>query len=164
MGLTSDKFPEPQSTSLYRKWGNSNQLLEQFKDQAVKYPLIESDKVTGADYLKTSIGTHFKPANICSNWGFAPDYKHPTWKLANGESVWIYKRSGSWAHNMSVIGMVLVNGKWFVIIENSWGMDAHKNGSWFAIPAELFDSWIRSAECMTVGEIDMTDNPVAWPE
>lgn len=163
-GLNADTLPEPQSTSSYRTWGNSNQLLEQFAPIGKKFPLIESEKLNLAGDAKTLLVEHYKPANICSSWGFAPSHKHPTWKLADGSAVWIYKRSGSWAHNMSVIGCVEVNGDWMIVIENSWGMRAHKNGSWFAVPIELFHTWLRSADCQSVGEIDMTDNPPAWPE
>jgi len=163
-GLQSDAFPEPQSASLYRRWGNSNSLLEQYADKGKIRRLTESVNVSSADQAKQFLIQHQKPMNICSNWGFAPDTVHRSWKLANGQYVVIYKRSGSWAHNMSVIGFVIVGGQEFVIIENSWGKSAHKNGTWFAIPASLFDSWLRSAECMTVGEIDMVDNGSVWPE
>lgn len=163
-GLDVDTLPEPQSTGTYRRWGNSNELLEQFAATGRKFPLIESEKLRGAADAVELLREHYKPANICSSWGFAPDFQHRSWRLADGSPVWIYKRSGSWAHNMSVIGSVSVGSEGFVIIENSWGMNAHKNGSWFAVPDQLFDSWLRSADCQSVGEIDMSDNPPAWPE
>jgi len=163
-GLSSDLFPEPRSESAYRKWGNSNQLLDQYAPVGKKYPLVSSEFVKQASDMRDIMTTMYAPANICSNWGFAPASQHPTWKLADGSPVWIYRRSGSWAHNMSIVAIVKVGGDWFVIVENSWGMNAHRNGSWFAITLELFDSWLNSAECATVGEIDMSDNPPVWPE
>lgn len=162
--LESDAFPEPQNTRLYKQWGANNTLLDRFKDHGKKFVLLESSRITGASDAKTAIVAGHKPANICSMWSFVPDYQHPSWKDEQGQPIWIWRRGVQpWAHNMSVIGYVTVGGKDFVIIENSWG-NYHKGRKWFAIPADLFSTWCRSAECMTVGEIDMSDNAPAWPE
>lgn len=163
LNLQSDRFPEPQSESLYRRWGANDTLLNQFAPAAAKFTLLESEPVKSASTAATLLDDHLKPMNICSMYGFAPDYQHPTWKDENGNPVWIWKRSGQWAHNMSVVGHVWVNGKEYIIIENSWA-NYHKGRKWFAIPADLFNSWLRDAECQSVGEINMTDNAPAWPE
>jgi hypothetical protein len=163
-GLESDLFPEPRSTSLYRRWGANNELLDKFAEIGRKYPLLESSPIKGAADAKKSIVEGFKPANICSSWSFVPDYQHPTWKDEDGQPVWIWKRGREpWYHNMSVIGHVVVNGQEFDIVENSWH-NYHRGRKWFAIPATLFDTWGRVAECQNVGEIDMTDNPAVFPE
>lgn len=157
-GVQSDAYPEPQSASLYRKWGNSNSLLDEWRPKASAVKQTETEEVEDIDTIKELLVTHHKPLNICSMWGFAPSHNHPTWKLANGDPVVIYKRSGQWAHNMSVVGCVDVDGDWFVIIENSWGMRAHKNGAWFAVPLDtVMKSWISQASCFSVGEIDLPD-------
>jgi len=156
-GVESDTYPEPQSTSLYRKWGNSNSLLEKWKPKASVIKQLETEEVKTFDDVKDLLTVHHKPLNICSNWGFAPSYKHSSWTLSNGDPVWIYKRSGSWAHNMSIVACVKVKGEWYVIVENSWG-STHKNGRWFTIPASTMSSWLRSASCLSVGEIDLPDN------
>lgn len=161
-GIESDLLPEPRNESTYRKWGNSNELLEKFAPVGKKFPLTNSEFITSASSGKDVLTTLFAPFNICSNWGFAPQSQHPTWKFDNGDPVWIYKRSGSWAHNMSIVGIVKCNGNWWVIVENSWGMEAHKNGPFFVIPLELFDTWLSSAECASVGEIDLSDNAPMW--
>lgn len=161
--LQSDAFPEPQNQSLYKQWGANDTLMNQHLAAASKFILLESEPVKSVEDISILLPEHLKPANICSMWGFVPDYQHPTWKDETGQPVWIWKRSGQWAHNMSVIGYVIVSGKPFVIIENSWG-NYHKGRKWFAIPAELFNTWLNSAECQSVGEIDMSDNPPAWPE
>lgn len=162
-GLQSDAFPEPQNQSLYKRWGATDTLLNQYTQHGKKFVLLESSEIKGSADAKAAIVDGKKPASICSMWGFGPDYQHPTWKDENGQPVWIWKRSGSWAHNMSIVGYVTVNGKDFVIVENSWG-NYHKGRKWFAIPASLFDDWCRSADCHTEGEIDMSDNPPVWPE
>lgn len=158
-GLVSDAYPEPQNTRTYREMGNSNSFLEKFKPQATNFRLMESEQVRSADQAKTLIIDHFKPLQICSMWAFTPDYTHSSWRMANGDPVVIYTRDRrtSWAHAMSIVAFVQVSGKWFVIVKNSWG-NAHRNGDWFAIPADLFDTWVRDAECMSIGDIEMTDN------
>ena len=60
---------------------------------------------------------------------------------------------------MSVVACVEIGGNWFIIIKNSWG-NAHRNGDWFAISLELFDTWLRDAECMTIGDMELTDNVI----
>lgn len=162
-GLRSDRFPEPQNQNTYRAWGANNDLLDEFSSFGKKFVLLESEPIKTPEDAKSVIVDGLKPCNICSMWSFEPDYKHPSWTDSAGEPVWIWKRgSQPWAHNMSVIGYVFVGDKWFVIIENSWGK-YHKGRTWFAIPESLFGSWLKQAECQSVGEIDLSDNPPAWP-
>lgn len=158
-GIESDAFPEPQDQRTYRAMGNSNAFLEKFAPVAMHFKLLESEKVGDAETLKVLVTEHFKPVEICSMWAFTPDYTHPTWTLDGGQKVVIYKRDRrtSWAHAMSLIAVVEVAGKWYAIVENSWG-NAHKNGTWFAIPLELADVWLRDAEALSIGDIEMTDN------
>ena len=117
-----------------------------------------------ASEAKEMLTEHMKPLNICSSWGFRPRENHRTWKMADGSPVVIYKNSGSWQHNLSIPAVVEAYGDEWTIVENSWGPRAHKNGPFFVIPADLFDRWVKRAQCMTVGEIDMGDNPPVWPE
>ena len=155
-GVQSDAYPEPQ-TSLYRKWGNSNSLHDQWKPTASKIKQTETEEVKSFDDLKTLLTEHHKPMMVCSSWGFSPSHKHPTWRLDNGDPVWIYKRQSVWQHNMSIVGCVEVDGDWFTIIENSWSANAHKNGRWFVVSESTMKSWIRSAAIMTIGDIDLVD-------
>jgi len=141
-GLVSDAFPEPQSTSLYRQWGADNTLLEKFASAGRIYKLLETELIKTVDDAKIVLVEQKKPMMICSMWAFRPREQHPTWRLSDGSAVWIYQRDTgtSWAHNMTVDGIIQVGGKWYVIVDNSWGMTAHKNGSWFVIPIEVFES------------------------
>lgn len=159
-GLVSDAYPEPQNTRTYREMGNSNSFLNKFAPHGRKHLLNESEPVKSADDARTLITEHFKPLAICSMWAFKPAQTHPTWKLADGTPVVIYQRdrSTSWGHSMSIVGFVDVDGKEFVIVLNSWGDRAHRNGDWFAIPAEVFAAWVRDADCRSYGDIEMTDN------
>ena len=166
-GLVSDDFPEPQNTTLYRNWGNSNSYMDKFVETGKLYKLLETELVKDVDQTKIVLVEQKKPLMICSMWAFRPDYQHPTWKLSDGTPVWIYKRdtSTSWAHNMSVDGFITgPDNKEYVLIENSWGMNAHKNGPYFIIPVQLYASWCNNSEQQTIGEIDLTNiSPAPLP-
>lgn len=166
-GLASDAFPEPQSASLYRKWGNSNQLLEQFAPEGKKFDLLESERITSPEDLKEVTVVHFKPCMVCSDWAFKPDYQHRELLDEEGRPLWIYTRdrSNSWPHNMSLVAAIECNGKWFVIVFNSWGPNAHRNGHYFVVPLELVGDWIRDgAEIRTIGDLALRDStlPIIW--
>ena len=148
-------LPEPLNGGEYRKWGSNDNLLNKFRPQ-VKNTLIETEKVNEGSDVLTLLTSHFKPMQICSNYGFAPTGKISGWTF-NGQPVYQYRRSGNWAHNMTVYGAVKVKNNWWVIIRNSWGFNAHRNGCWFAVSLGDFESWLKNAECMTIGNIDLPD-------
>jgi len=159
LGEYSDTFPEPQSASTYRKWGANDTLVNRFLAEGRKYKLLESPKIDSPDQAKDLL-LAFKPFMVCSGWAFKPDYVHPTWKLADGSPVVIYKRdtSTSWAHNMTIWGWVRVGNRWYVVVLNSWPKNSHKNGRFFVIPIELYGEWVSRSEQQAIGEIDMADN------
>lgn len=160
----SDAFPEPQNASTYRKWGapSGYPWLDQMKTTAKDYLLLESEKVDSAATSKMLIQEHMKPHMICSGWAFKPDMQHPSWKLADGTPVWIYtrNRADSWAHNMSIMSYVTAFGQDYVKVQNSWPRSAHKNGLWFIIRAQEFDTWLKDAESQSIGDIQL---PPAMP-
>lgn len=155
--------PFPQSTNI-RSWGNNkNNLLNKYLSEGQKYLMKNSVTVKSADDLLDTITVLKQPCHICSGWGFAPkgfDDKY---------GIMVYKRSGSWAHNMTVWGCIKIKGTWFVVIKNSWGANAHKEVgrgiplSCFVIPLDLFSSWIRQAECMSIGELHLPKENLGWP-
>ena len=153
IGGTSDSdYPETQNQRLYRQWGDWK-YLDRFKDEAAKLKLVESVQVTSSEQTKDLITNHFKPMNNCSGWGFAPQSKHK-------DGFWIYKRSGSWPHNLSITGYRLASdGNWFAEVLNSWGPEAHKDGPLYYIPQELDERWVRDSQRMSVGELDYQDSP-----
>lgn len=164
LGLAADAFPEPQNQSTYRAWGATDKFLNEFGAAAGKFKLLESEKVTNPDELWTLHTEHFKPANICSMWAFKRGPKHPTWKTRDGKpvNIWVRDTRNEWAHNMSRMGYVVVGGRKFGIVKNTWG-PFHDGRSWFVIDESTDEAWLRQAECQTVGNIDMQDNPPAWP-
>jgi hypothetical protein len=155
-GLDSDDYPEPQRQSDYRRWGASDSLLNKFKSDTIA-KLLETEKVTNANDAQELMTDHLKPMQICSMWAFEPDSKHRNWNWDG--PVTIYRRSRQqWAHNMSISGIVEVDGDWFAIILNSWG-NMHSGRQWFPIPLELLDDWLRSAEVQTTGDIEFEEQP-----
>jgi len=153
-GLRSDAWPEPQDMVLYRRYGNSNSILDQFADVARQWNLLESSALKSADDFKRASVDQFKPANIASLWAFEPSHKSGEWT--------IYRRSRQqWAHQVTLCGCVEYESKWYAIVRNSWGQNAHSGRDWFPIPLELLDDWAadRNSVCMTMGELELPDTP-----
>lgn len=163
LALQSDRFPEPTSMPLYRQWGADDRLFNQFNSIARgSMQLLESTQnKLGDDVVRNLLA--FKPAMVCSDWAFRPDYQHPTLRWM-GQPVWIYRRdtSTSWAHNMSFVGALSHNNTWYIVVQNTWG-DFHKNGRYFVVPASLVDAWLRTqfSESMTIGELRLSPNAPA---
>ena len=162
-GLTSDAYPEPQDKRLYKQWGANDSLLNRFRDQAKCY-LTESEPVKDGDFAHEAICKRFKPFNICSLWAFKSTNK-PLGKGPDGKPIylWTRNRRDQWAHNMSVVGCAVYKGRHYILIENSWG-NFHDGNRIFAIELSEFAAWLRDAECQTVGNIDLEDNPSPYPE
>ena len=76
-GLDADTYPEPQSASDYRRWGNSDSLLNEFAPAAQKFDLVTSSQVKSADDWIAACKDRFETAMICSMWAFAPAQQHP---------------------------------------------------------------------------------------
>lgn len=165
LGSDTDAFPEPQDMRTYRRWGDSDQLLDKYANTAKRYVLIESERIRDADQLWTVLTEHRKTAMICSGWAFKPDAVHPSWTI-DGERVWMYTRDrrNSWAHNMSITGGFVVDGVKWVEVTNSWGDDAHRNGDWFPVRLSEVGQWLREAECRTHGDFQLRDPdvPIGW--
>lgn len=156
-GLTqyASQFPEPiLNQNDYKKWGDKQyrSVRAKFHSVAGDFKQTETIKVTSFAQSMEQLTKHLKPQMVCSGWGFAPVSKIP------GTEFWIYKRSGSWAHNMTRQGALKISGNWYTDIENSWGDNAHKNGDWFLVPAEHDEQWIRDAEIQTIGELILPES------
>lgn len=146
-GVESDRYPEPTSTSLYRRWGANNNLASKWYEEAQKLDLTESVRVRTPDDVWKSIVDEFKPIQICSGWGFRSAGK----RLSNGWTV--YRRSGSWSHSMQLTAALEIDGDRYCIVRNQWGKNAHTDGNWFVISFDTLGSWLRSATAMTIGNL-----------
>lgn len=152
-----DRFrgPFPQSSDV-RSWGNNRRdELNEHLDIASEFRMSESVVVRSGQDLMNVITVLKQPCHICSGWGFASAGFDPRYEMT------IYRRSGTWYHNMTIYGVFEVKGTWFVIVKNSWGAEAHREigrgfpAGCFVIPLSLFDSWIPQAECMSIGELTL---------
>lgn len=158
-GLESDAFPEPQRGDTYKDWGADNRLMDRYLEQAGKFKLLESEPITTVEGLHEILCTHYKPANICSMWGFKSTGRK-LGKDAEGKTISQWTRSGQWAHNLSVVGCVTHNSKQYFIIENSWE-NYHDGSKCFAVEENEMARWLKDAQCQSVGEIDLADNAPA---
>lgn len=144
----------PQSSAeANRLLGRSRAEIEKWMAKAKPFDLLEAPRCESADDAKLLVCDRRIPLQICSGWGFR------YWKRdANG--VELYRPSGSWAHSMQVCAVFRIKGQWYVAIRNQWGNEAHlgspeqgiPRGS-FVITIEDFAKWVRSAECIGIGQI-----------
>src|SRR5690606_14407943 len=149
----TDGYPEC-SGGTYRKWGANDRWLEEFADQGRAIRLKESERVETASRVVELIRDHFKPMMICSGVGLAPAKKHR-------DGFWIYKASGSWSHNMTLVAVrVDSKGNVFIGVWNSWGPNAHRDGSIMWVPIELMEWWVNRANIQSIGEIDLLDSQI----
>ena len=142
------------SASAGRLFGRSKAEIMKWTDKAKPFGLAEAPRCKSADDLVTGVTKKFMPYQICSGWGFK--YSHYDAKYG----VHIYVRGGSWSHSMQIVAVFCIKGQWFVVIRNQWGQNQFKGSPEVGIPTgcmvitlETFSSWIRSAECMGIGEI-----------
>ena len=151
----TDAWPEPQNHATYRKWGADDQYLNMYRDKVVG-KLEETEKVSDINDLKTLLVDHLKPMQVCSLWAFESSNDIID---IGGQRTPIYRRSNQqWAHNMSIVGCVASDGKWFVKIQNTWGK-MHSGNDWFLIPIDLMARWCRDAEIQTTGNILLFEKP-----
>lgn len=143
----------PQSDDV-RSWGcNQRNELNDHLEIGLKYRMENTVRVRNGDELKNVITVLKQPCMICSSWAFVPD------SSVSGLG-WVYRKSGSWAHNLSIVACVLVNGVWYVKVRNQWGKNAHKDGWDFWIRLDLADRWMRDAECQSIGELSLKKSGV----
>lgn len=138
----------PQTTNIRRHAGNSDQFLNKHLEIGLKHLMGDSARVQSRDDLKRVIRDLKQPCMICSGWGFRPS--HHVEGLG-----WVYKRSGHWAHNMTLAADVDFKGEEYIKVRNQWGPEAHRDGWHFWITADTFSSWVRSAEVQSIGELDL---------
>lgn len=145
---------KPQGTSgTGRLFGSNKSVLDTFHDQAIKFDLVDSTRVTTVDEVKTILTEVYSPIQICSNWGFK------AFSYDNERKIWIYKQSGSWSHSMQLIGWLEIKGESFIHVRNQWGRSAHKDCTpviplgGFLIGVDTLSQWLPNAYAATIGEI-----------
>jgi len=101
------------SESRCRDFGR-NGVPAEIETVAKVHPVKTITQINTWDQAKKALASGNGIA-ICSNQGFSMK------RDANG----VCRPSGSWAHCMALDGYIIVNGKEYGHIKNSWGDDAH---------------------------------------
>lgn len=135
-------------------WMRTREVLDKWKDYAVKLTVGEGSEVKSFADLKVAVCEKKQPVTIASNWGFVSN------GLDSKYGIVTHRNGGSWAHQMHIRAVFSIKGQWFVYVGNQWGDAAHsKVGEGFVlggfvITAELFDKWVPNAECFVRGSIN----------
>lgn len=135
-------------------WMKSKGVLDSWQPFAKALTVGEGSNVESFDQLKIAVCDKKQPATIASDWGFVSK------GLDSKYGIVVHGAGGSWAHQMHIRGVFSIKGQWFVNVGNQWGYKYHpligegyaKGG--FVIPAELFDRWVKDAECFVRGSIN----------
>lgn len=151
LNAASEKdFPEPRSVSVYRKF-QSWTYNDELKPFLVN-PLTESLPIKTVEDLDVA-SKQLKPAIMCSMIAIK---KGP---VVDGLQTYIVDPNNEWAHNMCWHGFFIWKGKKYYLLSNeSWGKDII-----YPISEENVAKMLRRSDvvCMTLGEFDLTDTPVA---
>lgn len=135
------------SGEVNKQWMNNKSTLDKWKEHAAKLTVGEGSEVKSFTDLQTAVCVKKQPVTIASNWGFVSTGEDDKYGIV------LHRRGGSWAHQMHIRAVFSIKGQWFVYVGNQWGDDAHpKVGEGFVrggfvISAELFDTWVKDAEC-----------------
>lgn len=145
----------PQGTATVgRLFGRSLTEIKKWTAKALPFDLLEAPVCTSADDCKLLVVEKKIPLQICSGQGFA------FWKVDPTTGINLYRPSGSWSHSIQIVACFAIKGRWFVKVRNQWGVDAHRDGMTFTITLEDFARWIKSAECIGIGQIQgLPSNP-----
>lgn len=144
--------PAEPRADITRLWGRSKTVLDEWKDKAAPHKIEVGTRITSGDQAWEAITQLFRPLTIASNWGFRKRGHDARY----GITTW--KRSGSWAHQMSVRAAFELKGQRFAYIGNQWGKNYHgtvgdgfpRGG--FVVFWEEFERWIRDASVYARGK------------
>ncbi len=144
-------FPEPRSTSFYRKFGNWA-YNDTFRDES-DYKLGECPSVKSASQL-IKLLKQCKPAFVCSMIAIKKKTTHK-----DGFTIHTRNRASQWAHNMAFHGFFFASdGEMFVRLSNeSWGPDIIYNIAYSEV-----ESWFNAnlLSCNAIGHIEGLDKVI----
>jgi hypothetical protein len=135
-------------------WMRNQSILDKWKQHAISLTIGEGTEIASFEELKLAVCVKKQPVTIASDWGFASIGKDAKYGIV------LHKQSGSWAHQMHIRAVFNIKGQWFVYVGNQWGEKQHPLVAegfvlgGFVITAELFDVWVKEAECFARGSIN----------
>lgn len=140
----------PYSGSLADKWGCKPGPPKQFIDVAKKFTVQSAANVTTWQEVREALVNGY-PVTIASNVGFQMSGTVKSGKL------WL-RQSGSWAHQMCVIGYDVDPEPCFFIL-NSWGPNAHgrqpdgpSGGFW--VPASVIQKIVGQGDSFAISTFE----------
>lgn len=142
------------SASTNHEWMKSRSTLDKWKPQAVELTVGEGSEINSFDELKIAVVNKKQSVTIASNYGFRSK------GLDSKYGIVIHVPSGTWSHQMHIRAVFCIKGQWFVYVGNQWGDKYHPKVAdgfalgGFVIFAEVFDSWVKNAECFVRGSIN----------
>lgn len=142
------------SSSTNDQWKRTKSILDKWEPTAVDLNVGEGSSIGSFDQLKIAVCDKKQSITIASSWGFRSR------GVDNKYGIVVHDAGGSWSHQMHIRAVFEIKGQWFVYVGNQWGTNAHPSvGNGFApggfvIYAELFDRWVKQAECYVRGSIN----------
>ncbi len=144
----------PQSTSSVNKdFGRNDTEIRKFKDIGNQNALENSAVVEDLDHLWECMVVKKMPVMQASNWGFAASNQSTPFGRP------LYRRRGSWSHQMSLRRLIKVNGEIYSWVGNQWGETNHSGDCGFWLDADTTDSYIRACHAVALGELKGTPEP-----
>ncbi|TWU12847.1 hypothetical protein CA54_16730 [Symmachiella macrocystis] len=107
------------SGSVARKWGRRPGPPDEFVREGQRFPVETVAAVHSADDVRDSVCNGY-PVTIASNWGGRHDRG-----LSNKHGRIVFKRSGSWNHQMCIVGYDGSGSEPLFYVLNSWGPSIH---------------------------------------
>lgn len=111
------------NTSRCREWGSKG-VPDDLESSVKEFPVKGITQIPNWEQAKRALSQGYGIA-ICSNQGFSMQ------RNANG----VASPKGNWGHCMCLDGYIVVNGKEYGHIENSWGADAHTGPTGWGNPS-----------------------------
>jgi hypothetical protein len=151
IGVLSEDEPglPAYTTSTGREWGSSKAVLDKWRDKAAGQIIEDHVIIKNFHEAAVAINIYKRPLLIASDQGFRMELK-----VDRGANKSWFVPSGTWMHQMHGPGCDYTTHP-SIYIGNQWGVNAHPGqldgpdgGGW--IPAEVFDRWLRKADCLCI--------------
>lgn len=142
------------SASTNSNWMRNESVLEKWEPSAEDLTIGEGTEINNFDQLKIAVYDKKQSVTIASGWGFR------SMGVDNKYGIVVHRQGGSWSHQMHIRSVFEIKGQWFVYVGNQWGTNYHPRIAdgfplgGFVIFAELFDQWVKQAECFVRGSVN----------
>lgn len=150
--VSFEQAGKPYSGALSRQWGRRPGPPQELIEIGKKHVVKSAARCMNGDDVATAIQNGYA-CSVASNRGFA---MQQTRRTINGVVRMVATPSGSWAHQMAVIGWIRGDGaspKGYFYILNSWGANAHSPPTDGAPPGGFWVTWMVMDSMCKSGEV-----------